>query len=49
MQLRFPISDESSDITSQLSTVKSDSRLKVVVLLEQRYTNRFDLATESLQ
>src|SRR5450755_396501 len=49
MQLCFPISDESSNVASQFSTVKSDSRLKVVVLLEQRYANRLNLAAEVFQ
>src|SRR5258708_7507907 len=49
MQLCFPISNESSNVASQFSTVKSDSRLKVVVLLQQRNANGLNLAAEMFQ
>ena len=49
MQVAYAIPDESSNVTSQLSAVKSDSRLEVVVLLQQRNANRLNLAAEIFQ
>src|ERR1700730_16067899 len=49
MQFGFPISDKSSNVASQFSTVQGDRRVEVVVLLKQWYTNRFNLAAESFQ
>src|SRR5437016_3969425 len=49
MQLCFPISDESSNVTSQFSTVKSDSRIKVVVLLKHQNANLLNVAAKLFQ